>query len=50
MLLHLYLESNSLKWGANLPAELAAAVCGVDHLPGIALGPGWKKKKGKEKR
>lgn len=40
----LYLESNSLKWCASLPTELPSAVCGIDHLPGVALGPGWEHK------
>ena len=41
---NLNLEGNSLKWGASLPTELPSAVCGIDHLPGVALGPGWKHK------
>lgn len=39
----LKLENNSLKWGADLPTELPSAVCGVDHLPGVTLGPCCKK-------
>lgn len=33
-------SGNSLQGCSGLAAELPPAVCGVDHLPGVALGPG----------
>lgn len=37
-----YEQINSRQGGPRLPAELASTVGGVDHLPGVALGPGWE--------
>lgn len=45
----LVLESNSLQRGASLSTELPSTVCGVDHLPGVTLGPGWEHKNTRER-
>ena len=34
-----------LQRSADLPTELPSAVRGVDHLPGVALRPGWGQKR-----